>query len=174
MSFAARMCTWTETKIPWIILSMSAFSLLCSALVFQHVFGHEPCIKCIYQRTAVVGLLLAALLPVLANHTITRLLGYIGWIVAAGWGLWIAQEHVDIIFAANPFFAICEFVPNFPDFMPLHQWLPAIFAAPGSCDDTRWQFLSMGMAEWMRIIFAIYCVIWLAVIAVRIGHKKAF
>ena len=174
MSFAASLCSWSETKTPWFILFLSALALFISALVFQHGFGHAPCIKCIYQRTAVVGIMLAAFLPLLLNIAPVRLLAYIGWAVGAVWGFIIANEHVDIIFAPNPFFAICEFIPNFPSFMPLHEWLPSVFAAPGSCDDTRWQFVGMGMAEWMRIIFAIYSVVWVGVIGTRIIHKKAF
>ena len=174
MSLAALLCTWSETKTPWLLLFLSALGLFISALVFQHGFGHAPCIKCIYQRTAVVGIILSASLPLLLNISALRLLAYLGWAVSAIWGFIIAQEHVDIIFAPNPFFAICEFIPNFPSFMPLHEWIPSIFAAPGSCDDTRWQFIGMGMAEWMQIIFAFYSMLCLAVVGTRVFHKKAF
>jgi disulfide bond formation protein DsbB len=127
---------------------------------------------CIYQRTAVLGIGIAALLPIMYNHALLRLIGYIGWIVGAVWGFMLAQEHVEIIANSNPFFGFCEIVPNFP--LPLHEWIPGFFAATGMCDDDSWQFLSMGFAEWMRVVFGIYAVLWLMVIGNRLVAQRAF
>ena len=54
---------WPESTLPWRLLGLSALGLLATALYFQHVLDLQPCIKCIYQRTAVVGILISALLP---------------------------------------------------------------------------------------------------------------
>lgn len=163
-------------KISWGILAISALGLLVAALVFQHVYGHAPCIKCIYQRTAVIGIFIAAIVPLLYNHWLTRLSGFAIWAYSAAQGLASAREHLDVINATNPFFTSCEFVPNFPSFMPLHEWMPAIFDATGECNDNRWQFLGMGMASWMQIIFSIYLVvlaiILLAHVSYRLKNKK--
>lgn len=163
-----------EKKTPWVLLLLSAVGLQLTALYFQYGMDLQPCIMCIYQRTAVYGILLAALLVCLKNNLVTRLLGFAGWGISAGWGFLIAREHIDILYASNPFFASCEIVPNFPSFMPLHEWLPAIFAAPGDCTENRWQFLSMGMAEWMAVIFAAYFVVFAVVLLCRLMDKKSF
>ena len=105
----------------------------------------------------------AALIPLLKNNLITRLIGFAGWAVSGIWGLLIAIEHVDIQTAANPFFATCEIVPNFPVFMPLHNWLPNIFAATGDCGNIDWVFLGMSMPQWMIVIFAVYSALFAAV-----------
>ena len=141
--------TWS-----WAALFGSAALLLLSALYFQYSMDLAPCIMCIYQRTAVLGILLSALLVLVKNHVATRALAFVGWGVSALWGLMIAIEHVDIQTASNPFFVTCEIVPNFP--VPLHEWLPGFFGATGDCGDIDWQFVGMSMPQWMIVIFAVY------------------
>lgn len=163
---------WAESKSAWLTLSMSSALLIVTALYFQHIMDLQPCIKCIYQRTAVFGILVSSLMPLIWQHSITRLLGFIGWGVASIWGFLIAHEHVDMLFAANPFFVVCDIIPNFPAFMPLHEWLPAVFGATGDCSENSWQFLDMGMAQWMRIIFGMYAVTWLIMLISRLAIAR--
>lgn len=159
---------WSKQRSSWGLLFLSALVFELTALYFQHGMDLRPCIKCIYQRTAMFGILFAALVPLLHNNTWTRLIGYAGWGVSAIWGFFLAREHVDILTAANPFFASCEIVPNFPSWLALHEWFPAIFAATGDCMENSWQFAGMGMAQWMMIIFAFYSVLLFVVIGARI------
>ena len=63
---------WAERKWSWGLLFASAFVLELIALYFQYVMDLKPCIMCIYQRTAVVGVMLAAILPLLANNVFTQ------------------------------------------------------------------------------------------------------
>ncbi len=163
---------WAESKSAWLSLFMSSALLIVTALYFQHIMDLQPCIKCIYQRTAVFGILVSSLMPLIWQHSLTRLLGFIGWGVASIWGFLIAHEHVDMLFAANPFFVVCDIIPNFPAFMPLHEWLPAVFGATGDCSENSWQFLDMGMAQWMRIIFGIYAVTWLIMLISRLAIAR--
>lgn len=163
---------WAESKSAWLSLFMSSALLIVTALYFQHIMDLQPCIKCIYQRTAVFGILVSSLMPLIWQHSLTRLLGFIGWGVASIWGFLIAHEHVDMLFAANPFFVVCDIIPNFPAFMHLHEWLPAVFGATGDCSENSWQFLDMGMAQWMRIIFGIYAVTWLIMLISRLAIAR--
>ena len=163
---------WAEQRWAWVALMSSALVLELVALYFQYAMDLAPCIMCIYQRTAVFGVLFAALLPMLHNNAVTRLIGFAAWGVSAIWGLLIAIEHVDIQTASNPFFASCEIVPNFPSFMPLHQWLPSIFAATGDCGNIDWEFLDMSMPQWMIVIFSIYTAIFGLVLFSRLVAKR--
>lgn len=160
-----------ERKTAWGLLFLSALALELTALYFQYGMGLEPCIMCIYQRAAVLGVLFSALLVFVINNTLSRAVGFIGWGVSAIWGLIIAIEHVDIQTAANPFFVTCEIVPNFP--VPLHEWIPSFFAATGDCGDIDWQFLSMSMPQWMIVIFAAYSLAFIAVLVSRLLNKRA-
>lgn len=159
---------WSKQRSSWALLFCSALALVLTALYFQHAQNLQPCIKCIYQRTAVFGILFAALIPLLSNSGLTRLVAYVIWGVSAIWGFLIAYEHVDILTAANPFFATCDIVPNFPSWLPLHEWFPDVFAAPGDCLDNSWQFAGMGMAQWMMVIFGFYTILLFVVATARL------
>lgn len=163
-----------EKKSAWAILFVTSLGLEVAALYFQYGMDLLPCIMCIYQRTAMYGIVLAGLLVLIANNGLTRMIAFAGWAVSAGWGFLIAREHVEILNASNPFFASCEIVPNFPSFMPLHEWLPWIFEAKGDCTEDSWQFMSMGMADWMSVIFAAYFIVFAVVFICRLLDKKPF
>ncbi|WP_088329256.1 disulfide bond formation protein DsbB [Lacimicrobium sp. SS2-24] len=158
----------------WLILLLSALLLEGIALYFQYAMGLEPCIMCIYQRNAVFGIALAALVGLIyPQNPLFKWTALAGWGVSAIWGLLIAIEHVDIQTAANPFFTTCEIVPNFPSWMPLHEWVPGIFAATGDCGDIDWSLLGMSMPQWMIVIFALYTAIWSIVLLFQFKKTAA-
>ena len=147
---------WTHSRSAWQVLFLSAALLLAAALYFQHFLGLQPCIMCIYQRTAVIGILVAAFIPLTSNTFFMRLIAFAVWGTASVQGFMLATEHKVILFGENSFLVPCLIEPNFPSFMPLHEWFPGLFGAPGDCYENTWQFIGMGMAEWMQIIFAVY------------------
>lgn len=157
----------------WAVLSASCFALLAAALFFQYQLGLEPCVKCIYQRTAVLAIGLAALIPLFAPQLlITRVLGFAGWLVASIWGWLIAREHLEIQNSENSWFIVCDTFPNFPSWMPLHEWFPNFFAAPGQCGEIDWQFAGLSMPGWMQVIFATYTIIGIVVLLARLVKFK--
>lgn len=164
---------WSHTRSAWQLLFLSGAILMAAALYFQHVVGLEPCVMCIYQRTAVVGIMLAGLLPVISNIFLVRMVAYAVWGTSAVKGYVLASEHKDILFSENAFFVPCPVEPQFPSFMPLHEWLPDVFGAPGSCLENTWQFFSMGMAEWMQIIFVMYIAVFGLMFVSQFVSKKA-
>lgn len=155
----------SRLRWPWLILSISAFGLVGFALYLQHGLGLEPCVKCIYQRVAVLTIGVAGLIPLInPERPVLRSAGYLLWLTGAGWGLIIAHEHYSLQYSANAFFMVCDTFPNFPSYLPLHEWLPGLFGAPGLCGDIDWQFLGWSMPAWMRVIFSLYLVIGLVVL----------
>lgn len=173
MDVVKKIAGWADQSWAWTLLFLSALGLELTALYFQYGLELRPCIMCIYQRCAVFGLIFAGLLPMLKNNGLTRFLAFVIWGISAVWGYLIAREHMDIIDAADPFFA-CEFVPNFPSWMPLHEWIPSVFAATGGCGDIDWMFMGLNMPEWMAIIFAVYSILFAVVLASRLIVKKQF
>lgn len=145
----------SRTRTPWLLLALIAFLFEATALYFQYAMDLAPCIMCIYQRTAVLGVLAAGLLGAINPAQMwSRLLGFATWLVASIWGLLIAREHIMMQTTTDPFAFVCEFEPNFPSFMPLHEWIPSFFAATGDCGNIDWQFLGLSMPGWMQVIFA--------------------
>jgi len=154
---------------PWLLLFISALLLELTALYFQYAMELKPCIMCIYQRNAVFGVMLAGLVGTLFyKHAIGRLVAFSLWLLSAIWGAMIAYEHVDMQQSTNPFFVTCEIVPNFPSWLPLHEWIPDIFAATGDCGTIDWQFLSLSMPQWMILILSFYAAVAISVLAIRL------
>lgn len=154
-----RRSTLSQTRMAWLLLAASALGLETAALWFQYGMGLDPCVMCIYERVAVLGLFVAGLLGALQPRiAIVRWAGYLVWAISAGWGLLLALEHVG--FQTDKTAALnCSFLPNFPDWFRLEEWLPAVFLPTGYCDDVQWQWLSLTMAQWMVVVFAIYLLI---------------
>ena len=131
---------WPNKPFAWLLLFLGCSGLLAAALYFQMVLGLEPCVKCVYQRMAVVGIGLAAIVGLFGSgFWLTRWAALIGWLYSSYQGLLIAYDHWDLQTSKNAFFAVCESAPNFPGWAPLHEWMPGLFAAPGL---------------WMTVIFA--------------------
>ncbi|KUM52702.1 disulfide bond formation protein DsbB [Rheinheimera sp. EpRS3] len=145
----------------WMLLILSCLGLLASALYFQYGLNLQPCIKCIYIRSAFAGVLVAAIIGLLAPaNALFRLLALFGALAAAGFGIMQANEllHIEQLLAEGGFFS-CALFAEFPTWMPLDQWLPAVFEPTGSCGDTSWQFLDKSMAFWSAVSLWIYAVI---------------
>lgn len=163
-----------EQRIAWALLAAIAFGLFGTALYMQYGMGLEPCVKCIYQRFAMLMIGIAALLPLIAPKLgLVRFVGFAGWLTAAIWGFLIANEHVATQQSANAFFAVCDTFPNFPKWMPLHRWFPEVFSATGLCGDINWEFAGMSMPQWMRIIFASLAGAGILVVLARLIKNRA-
>ncbi len=151
---------FSQQRASWALLLLSCATLFAIALYFQHGMALEPCLYCIYIRVAVIAVALSALLGLLLpGAALGALVGFIGWIASAAWGLWLAIELVGKQSGAQPtglFGASCDYIPNFPAWMPLHQWWPELFQPRGQCADEAWQWLGITMAQWMVGVFALY------------------
>ncbi|NQZ88575.1 MAG: disulfide bond formation protein DsbB [Colwellia sp.] len=157
----------------WQLLAFTALGLELSALYFQYVMGLAPCIMCIYQRAAIWGIFIAGIVGSLGNKNIfLRLLAFSLWGLSAIWGLLIAIEHVEIQSATLSFLYSCEFVPNFPSWAPLHEWLPALFEATGDCGDINWQFFGYTMPQMMIVVYSGFSLVLAVTLIARLIDKR--
>ena len=169
MKFLSELST---TPRPWLLLALSAFALELCALFFQYYMGLAPCIMCIYQRVAIWGIFIAGVIGYLGHQSIwARALAFIAWAVGAIWGLLIAIEHVEIQTSSSLFYS-CEYVPNFPTWLPLHEWLPWLFEATGDCGDINWQFFDYSMPQMMILVFSVYTVLLAFILLSRLYFAK--
>ncbi|MCL2918816.1 disulfide bond formation protein DsbB [Shewanella litorisediminis] len=156
--------SFAHSRLSWGILALSALALESAALYFQHIMKLDPCVMCIYQRVAVFGLLAAGLIGLVAPaNRLVRTIGALLWGISAAWGLKLALELVDMQNNPNPF-STCSFLPEFPTWLQLHEWLPSVFMPTGMCSDIPWQFAGVTMGEWMIVAFAVYLLAWAAFI----------
>lgn len=151
---------------PWLLLALTALLLVATGLYFQYALNYQPCIKCIYVRVAFAGIMLAALLVALApRQTLLRLLGIFAWLAAAVYGVMQAQELVNIEQTlASGGFTTCALFADFPVWLALDKWLPAVFEVTGTCGGVDWQFSGLTMAQWSRLILVAYGVVGLLVL----------
>lgn len=153
----------SKQRWPWLLLAASALGLELCALYFQHVLKLEPCVMCVYERLTMIGIILTGLIGAIApQNLILRLTAFVCWAVSAIWGTLLAIEHVNYQFNPSPF-ATCDFLPNFPNWAPLHQWVPWLFNPTGDCAEIVWQFFGYSMPQWLLVSFVIYCIIFVVI-----------
>jgi len=153
-------------------MAFTAFALELTALWFQHGLGLHPCVMCIYERSALFGVMGAGLLGAIAPKSPLRYGAIALWLYSAGKGLQLAWEHTMIQLHPSPF-ATCDFAARFPEWLPLDKWLPQVFVASGDCAQLQWSFLSLEMPQWLIGIFAAYLIVAvLVLIAQPVKLKK--
>ena len=156
---------FAQSRLSWLILAGTALALELCALFFQYVMNLDPCVMCIYQRLAIFGILAAGLIGIAGHkYRLVRLLAIIGWTTSAVWGLKLALELVDMQTNPSPF-STCSFLPEFPHWMPLHEWIPSVFMPTGMCSDIPWEMFGVTMGQWMIGAFSAYLIA-LAVFAI--------
>lgn len=128
--------------------------LEAAALYFQYGMKLDPCVLCIYQRVAVFGLVVGGLIGAIAPRLIVlRLAGYAGILASAVPGLRFAFQQIAVLRGET---FDCSFMPDFPPWLPLHEWLPSVFQPTGMCGELDWYFLGFTMPEVMVGVFAAY------------------
>ena len=158
----------------WLALAASGLVLEGCALFFQYVLELQPCVLCIYIRLATLGLVAAGVVGAIdPSRAVLRWVGFVGWGVAAAMGLSLSRELIAVQ-AADPysFEVSCSFMPDFPEWMPLHEWFPAFLMPTGSCTDDVWSWLGLSMAQWTQLIFIGYLVVLAAVVAARLLRRR--
>ncbi|OTA20027.1 disulfide bond formation protein B [Xenorhabdus beddingii] len=160
----------------WLLMALTALALEATALYFQHVKQLQPCVMCIYERVALWGVFAAAVLGAMAPKTPLRWLAALLWVYSAWQGLRLAWDHTMMQLYPSPF-NTCDFFVNFPSWLPLNHWLPAVFEATGDCSMRQWEFLTLDMPQWLIGIFAAYLVVGVLVLVsqvVRVRDRNRF
>ncbi len=148
----------TQNRTAWAILLGSTLFLELCAMVFQHVMGLQPCVLCIYQRVAVLGIMTGAMIGFInPKNVLLRWSGLLLWAYSSVQGLQIALKQTDIQLHPSPF-NTCDLFVTFPQGLPLNQWMPWFFNGTGDCSEIQWQFLTWTMPQWLIVAFGIYVV----------------
>ena len=148
----------TQNRIAWAVLLGSTLFLELCAMVFQHVMGLQPCVLCIYQRVAVLGIMAGAVIGFInPKNMLLRWSGLLLWAYSSIQGLQIALQQTDIQLHPSPF-NTCDLFVTFPQLLPLNQWMPWFFNGTGDCSEIQWQFLTWTMPQWLIVVFGMYVV----------------
>ncbi|CAM3556793.1 Disulfide bond formation protein B [Vibrio aerogenes CECT 7868] len=154
MTLITKLNQFSRRRIAWLILFLFVIFFELCALFFQHGMKLAPCVMCIYERIAMLGIAVSALVGLIApENIIFRIAGLLGWGYTALRGFNLARQHVEYQLHPSPF-ATCDAFVQLPHWAPLDQWMPWMFKAYGDCSEISWQFLSLSMPQWLVIIFA--------------------
>lgn len=157
----------------WFLLALSGILLEGVALYFQHGMGLIPCVMCIYERVALLGILFAAILGVMGNrYAILRWLAILIWLGCALKGFTLSLKHHDYQVNPSPWNQ-CEFKVDFPQTIPLDQWIPHMFApGPVNCSESQWSMWGFSMAQWLIFTFGVYLVFAIIVLISQFKRSK--
>ncbi|QGM81227.1 disulfide bond formation protein DsbB [Otariodibacter oris] len=143
----------------WALLFASSLILELTALYFQHGMGLDPCVMCIYERVALLGVLISSLIAIIAPKFATlRWIALAIGLFSATKGLLLAIQHTDYQLNPAPWNQCSPFV-EFPETLPLDKWFPAIFEPNGDCSAINWQLFGLSMPQWLIVVFSIYLII---------------
>lgn len=147
--------SYSQNRKAWLLLAISACVLEAIALYFQHGMGLRPCVLCIYERMAISAILAAGLIAAIAPSRAFHCMAFILWLYSSWQGLKLTWEHTRLQLYPSPFDS-CDFAVNFPSWLPLNRWFPAVFEAYGDCSQKQWSLLNIEMPVWLLIIFTAY------------------
>lgn len=163
---------FSEKRSAWFLLACSSLALELTALYFQYGMGLRPCVLCVYERLAVAGLFIAGIIGIFVPSALfMRLIALLLALFSAVKGLLISVRHLDLQMNLAPW-KQCEVVPDFPEMMPLHKWLPSIFAPTGSCNDSQWSLFGISMVQWLVFIFAVYVMVLMLMFIAQIKKSQ--
>lgn len=149
------------------LVAAACVAMLAFGLYLQHVVGLEPCPMCIVQRYAliIVGVLalLAAIFKGRAAHLALGVLA----LLMAGFGAFVAARQSflqwyppEIVSCGRDFYGMIET-------FPLKRAVPMIFKGSGDCTKIDWTFLGGSIANWSFVCFALFCLIFIALLLRR-------
>ncbi len=164
--------SFSQRRSAWLLLFISALAFELTALYFQYGMGLQPCVFCVYERLAMAGLIFSGLVGLIgAKNGLLRLLALLIGLFSAGKGLAVALRHASLQMYPAPW-KQCEFFPNFPETLPLHQWFPLIFNPTGTCNESQWSLFGVTMVQWLVFIFAVYVVVLILLALSQLKRSK--
>lgn len=159
-------------RFAWIMLLLLGIILETCGLYFQYYLRLPPCVNCVYERAFYLCFILAGFIGfVCPNNFLFRFIASLIFLGGSAGGVVIAFEHVMSEYQTG-FGAVCKISANFPDFMPLDQWLPWMFQPTASCAPLNWSLLGMSMPTWIFISFICGVVVSLCFIATEFVRPR--
>lgn len=167
-----RFARWNQSAGFWIALIVLCLALEGAALFYQYVLYYDPCVLCVHIRAWILGLMLAGVAGLLLRKTRIGLI--IANLAALVFSLGFIERAYQTLGTEMGFVSgACSMNPNFPSFLPLHQWLPSVFEPLTSCGYTPWvipQVLSM--AQSLMVVSVLLGIVMLLMLISSLRHPR--
>ncbi|MEM7763314.1 MAG: disulfide bond formation protein B [Pseudomonadota bacterium] len=144
-------------RLGWLSILLIGAGMMGYALYSQYVLELYPCPLCMFQRVALIALMLVALLALLHNpgRTGQRIYGLLGLLTGAG-GVAIASRHVWLQNLPADQVPSCGAGLEFMmETLPLLTVVREVLTASGECANISWQFLGLSMPAWVAIMMSV-------------------
>jgi len=148
----------TSGRLFYLILFITASSLLGYGYYLQFVEGLNPCPLCIFQRVAYIAIIIIAFIALLHNpgriwSGIYSSLILISAVIGAGIAgrqVWLQHLPPDRVPECGPGL---DFIL---DVFPLMDALKMVFTGSGECAEVDWTFMGFSIAEWSLAWFILF------------------
>ena len=140
-----------------VLIFIACAGLLGYGYFLQFHEGLEPCPLCIFQRVCYLGIGLTALIAAIHNpmQLGTRIYGAVTALIAVGGGLFAGRQ---VWLQHLPKNEVPECGPGLEYWvktLPIAETIKRVFRGTGDCAKVDWTFLSLSIAEWSLICFAL-------------------
>jgi disulfide bond formation protein DsbB len=151
---------WNAPRRTLALIFVACAAMMAFGMYLQHVVGLEPCPMCIVQRYCLIAVGVLALLGSLKPSTagwwksfggLALLFSVFGAFTAAR-QTWLQWNPPEFATCGRDFYGMIE---NYP----ISRSLPMIFRGSGDCTAVDWTFLSLSIANWSFIAFAVFTVV---------------
>lgn len=140
-------------RAAWFSLLLLGVVLEACGLYFQYELRLPPCVNCVYERAFYLTFIAAGLIGFLCpTNFLFRNLANLTFLGGSVGGVFVAFDHLTSVYQTG-LGASCKLRANFPDFMPLDEWMPWMFSPTASCEPLDWSLFGLSMPEWILISF---------------------
>jgi disulfide bond formation protein DsbB len=144
----------------YLILFLTAASLLGYGYYLQFVDGLNPCPLCIFQRVAYIAIIIIGFIGLLHGPRKVWSIVYSSLILLsaligagiAGRQVWLQHLPPDRVPECGPGL---DFML---DVFPLAETLRMVFTGSGECAEVDWTFLGFSIAEWSLAWFILFAI----------------
>lgn len=137
------------------LVALVALVAMLVALYLQHYQGLEPCPLCVFQRVAVIGVGVTALIAAVHGpqawgqrvYAGVMALSAVAGVVVAGRHVWLQHLPADQVPSCGP--GLDFWIAA----LPWQQVVQQVFQGSGECAKVDWTLLGLSLPMWTLMLF---------------------
>ena len=137
------------------------------ALYYQYALRYDPCVLCVHVRAWILLLALISSIGLVGGSKVAWLTQLASLATSAG----LAWTSYNVLAVEQGWGeGACTMNAGYPSWMPLDQWLPAVFKPLAPCSFTPMMPLNFSMAEGL-MVESILCVLLFVMLTIGLFKK---
>ena len=170
--FIQKLYNFFSHKLFWLVPALTGTTMMAVALFYQYVLGDDPCQVCIHIRIWVIAFtLLSIIMLALPSKKLTSIIGNL---VLVGMGGGLLERSLYLLKVEKGLGdSSCSFFLNFPDWIALDKWIPAIFEVRNLCTISPELIWGITMTDGLILISTLLIGYALAALALMLFYKPS-